>query len=188
VRDVAQHLEAWLAEGMGLLLTGSVGSGKTHVALGLVKLACGLGIEARFLTMAQLLGAIKATYDRERAASHRRRGPDAPGEAGLLDELAELPLLALDDLGTENPTPWARDRLYTLVNRRYLGQRLTVVTTNLSLDELADRLGERTVSRLWGASLVVNFCGADYRGRAKREALSRIRAQTAGLRVIRTAQ
>jgi DNA replication protein DnaC len=132
--------------------------------------------------MAELLGAIKATYDGKRG----RRG--ARGEADLLDELAQLPLLALDDLGAENPTPWARDRLYTLVNRRYLGQQLTVVTTNLSLEALADRLGEPTVSRLWGASLVVNFRGADYRERAKREALARVRAKTAGLRVIRKAQ
>jgi DNA replication protein DnaC len=188
VRDFAAHLEAWLAEGMGLMLTGNVGTGKTHVAVGLVKLACGLGVEARFLTMAELLGAIKATYDRERAAPHRRSGPGGASEADLLDELAGLPLLALDDLGAENPTPWARDRLYTLVNRRYLGQRLTVVTTNLSLEALADRLGERTLSRLWGASLVVNFRGADYRERAKREALARIRKQTANLRVVRPAQ
>jgi DNA replication protein DnaC len=185
VRDFAEHLETWLAEGMGLTLTGNVGTGKTHVAAGLVKLACGLGIEARFLTMAELLAAIKATYDRERAAPHRRGGADAPGEADLLDELAGLPLLALDDLGTENPTSWARDRLYTLVNRRYLGQRPTIVTTNLSLEALADRLGERTVSRLWGASLVVNLRGADYRERAKREALARIRAQTTNLRMVR---
>jgi len=188
VRDFATHLEAWLAEGMGLMLTGNVGAGKTHVAVGLVKLACGLGIEARFLTMAELLGAIKATYDRERAAAHRRGGTGRASEADLLGELAGLPLLALDDLGAENPTPWARDRLYTLVNRRYLGQRLTVVTTNLSLEALADRLGERTLSRLWGASLVVNFRGADYRERAKREALARIRAQTANLRVVRRAR
>ena len=79
------------------------------------------------------MGAIKATYDRERAAPHRRGKPDTPGEAGLLDELAALPLLALDDLGTENPTCWARDRLYTLVNRRYLAQRPTILTTTLSL-------------------------------------------------------
>lgn len=186
VRDFAEHLEVWLAEGMGLTLTGDVGTGKTHVAVGLIKLACGLGVEARFLTMAQLLGAIKATYDRERAASRRRRGPGAAGEADLLDELTELPLLALDDLGTENPTPWARDRLYTLVNRRYLGRQPTIVTTNRSPEELADRLGERTVSRLWGTSLVVNFRGADYRERAKREALARIRAQTSNLRVIQS--
>lgn len=188
VRDFAEHLEVWLAEGIGLTLTGNVGAGKTHVAVGLVKLACGLGIEARFLTMAELLAAIKATYDRERAVSHRRGGPGMSSEADLLDELADLPLLALDDLGTEIPTLWARDRLYTLVNRRYLGQRPMIVTSNLSLEVLAERLGERTVSRLWGASLVINFRGADYRERAKREALARIRARTADLRVLRSAR
>ncbi len=176
VRDFAQHLEIWQAEGMGLTLMGNVGTGKTHAAVGLIKLACGLGIEARFMTMDELLGAIKATYDEGR------------GEAELLAELAELPLLALDDLGTENPTPWARDRLYTLINRRYLAQRPTIVTTNLGLDALAERLGERTVSRLWGASLVINFRGADYRERDKRAALARIRARTSGLRVVRSAQ
>ncbi len=188
VRDFAEHLEVWLAEGMGLTLTGNVGTGKTHVAVGLVKLACGLGIEVRFLTMAELLGAIKATYDRERTASRRRGGASASGEADLLDELVDLPLLALDDLGAENPTPWVRDRLYTLVNRRYLDQRPMIVTSNLSLEALADRLGERTVSRLWGASLVVNFRGADYRERTKGKALARIRAQTANLRVVRPAR
>ncbi len=193
VRDFAEHLETWLAEGMGLTLTGNIGTGKTHVAVGLVKLACGLGIEARFLTMTELLGAIKATYDRaydrERGVPHRRGGgSDAPGEAGLLDELVALPLLALDDLGSENPTHWARDRLYTLINGRYLGQRPTIVTTNLSLEALAERLGDRTVSRLWGTSLVINFRGADYREQVKREALVRIRARTADLQVVRLAR
>lgn len=184
VRDFAGHLEVWLAEGMGLMLTGNVGTGKTHLAVGLIKLACGLGIEARFLTMSELLEAIKATYDRKREPSRWRGGGRAPGEAGLLDELAELPLLALDDLGAENPTSWTRDRLYTLINRRYLARRPMIVTSNLSLEALADRLGERTVSRLWGTSLVVNLRGADYRERAKREALARIRAQTTHLRVL----
>jgi len=185
VRDFAENMEVWLAEGMGLTLTGSVGTGKTHVAVGLIKLACGLGIAARFLTMAELLGAIKATYDRERAGSHRRREGGAPGESDLLDELAGLSLLAVDDLGAENPTPWACDRIYSLVNRRYLAQRATIVTTNLSLEELADRLGERTVSRLWGASLVIHLRGADYRERRKRETLAHIRAQTTNLRLAR---
>jgi DNA replication protein DnaC len=188
VRDYAEHLEAWLAEGMGLTLTGNVGTGKTHVALGLVKLACGLGIEARFLTMAELLAAIKATYDRERQVPHRRGRSGAAGEAELLDELADLPLLALDDLGSENPTHWVRDRLYTLINSRYLSQRPTIVTTNLSLEALADRLGERTVSRLWGVSLVINFGGADYREQVKRESLARVRARIANLQVTQPAR
>jgi len=188
VRDFADNLEIWLDEGMGLTLTGNVGTGKTHVAVGMIKLACGLGIEAKFMTMGELLGAIKATYNRERSAPRRRNSSIERGEAALLDDLAKLPLLALDDLGTENPTSWARDRLYSLINRRYLGQRTTIVTTNLTLEELANRLGERTISRLWGASLVINFRGADYRERDKQAALARIRAQTAELRVIRTAQ
>ena len=183
VRNFAVHLKVWLAEGMGLTLMGSVGTGKTHIAVGLVKLACGLGIESRFLTMTELLGAIKATYGRDRMGSPRR-GSETPDEAGLLDELAGVPLLVLDDLGTENPTPWARERLYTLVNRRYLGQRPVIVTTNLTLEELARRLGERTVSRLWGTSLVINLRGRDYRERARRQTLSRIRSHTSELHVL----
>jgi len=189
IQDYADHLEAWLAEGMGLVLYGHVGTGKTHVAIGLIKLACGLGIEARFLTMGELLESIKATYDRERGLRHRRGGartPDealrlAQDEAGLLGELAALPLLALDDLGTENPTPWARDRLYRLVNRRYLARMPTIVTTNLGPDRMVERVGDQTLSRLWGASLVIEFRGSDYRTRAKQATLRQLRSQNVRL-------
>jgi DNA replication protein DnaC len=184
VQDYAEHLEEWLAEGVGLTLYGAVGTGKTHIAVGLVKLACGLGIEARFLTMAELLGAIKATYDRNRTVPHRRSESDALSEAGLLDKLAELPLLALDDLGTENPTSWARDRLYTLVNRRWLAERPIIVTTNYGPETLVERLGERTVSRLWGTSLRVRLQGSDYRERTRRNKIRRMRARAANLQVV----
>jgi len=184
IQDYTDHLETWLAEGMGLTLTGNVGTGKTHAAVGLVKLACGLGIETRFSTMADLLGRIKATYDRDN--DHRRANGER--ETDVLDELAAVPLLALDDLGTENPTAWARDRLYTLVNRRYLAQRPVIATTNLSPEELASRLGERTISRLCGATLVVGLRGTDHRERVKRQALRRIRAKTANLRVLPPSQ
>lgn len=172
IQDYADHLETWLAEGMGLVLSGNVGAGKTHVAVGLVKLACGLGIEAKFVNIADLLSRIKATYD-----------GDGEREAEILDELATVPLLALDDLGVEQPTTWARGRLYTLVNRRWLADRPSVVTTNYGPEMLADRLGERTISRLWGNSLRVRLQGSDYRERIRREKTRRARAQR-HLRVI----
>lgn len=128
VQDFADGLEAWLGEGMGLTLTGNVGTGKTHIAAALIKLACGLGIEGRFLTMDALPGRIKATCDRT-GTTHRRMTGER--ETDVLEELAAVPLLALDDLGTENSTSWARDRFYTLVNRRYLARRPTIVTTKL---------------------------------------------------------
>jgi len=181
IQDYADHLEAWLVEGMGLVLYGYVGTGKTHVAIGLIKLACGLGIEARFLTMGELLEGIKATYDRERGLRHRRGEARTRDEAGLLGELAALPLLALDDLGTENPTPWARDCLYRLINRRYLARRPTIVTTNLGPDRMVEQVGDQTLSRLWGASLVIEFRGSDYRTRAKQTTLRQLRSQNVRL-------
>lgn len=173
VQDYAQQLETWLTTGMGLTAYGNVGSGKTHVAVGLVKLACGLGIESSFSTASQLLARLKATYD---------GGSQQEGE--VLHQLATVPLLALDDLGTEHPTAWARARLYTLVNERYLAQRPTLVTTNYGPETLAERLGERTISRLWGTSLRVRFQGSDYRERVRRQKIRQVRDRLPHLRVL----
>ena len=72
---------------------------------------------------------------------------------GLLDRLTEVDLLHIDDLGAENRTDWVLEQLYSIVNARYEAERAIVATTNLMPDELAERLGARTVSRL------VEICG-----------------------------
>ena len=59
----------------------------------------------------------------------------------------------LDDLGAENQTDWVLEQLYSIVNARYEAERPIVATTNLMPDELSERLGPRTVSRL------VEICG-----------------------------
>jgi len=69
-------------------------------------------------------------------------------ESDLLDEVNAPDLLVLDDLGAEKTSEWVNDRLYLIVNRRYESGKPVVVTTNLSLDELIRKVGERTVSRL----------------------------------------
>ena len=147
----------------------AVGTGKTHLAVGLCKLACGLGIEALFLTMSQLLNRLKATYNNQ--------GNGSKQEIEVLRELADVPLLVLDDLGAENPSAWARDRIYDLVNRRYLAGRPLIVTTNHGPQALAEALSERAVSRLWGTSLRVRLQGNDYRERIRRQKLRRVRSR-----------
>ena len=169
IRDYAEHLEEWLEEGMGLVLYGAVGTGKTHLAVGLCKLACGLGIEALFLTMSQLLNRLKATYNNQ--------GNGSKQEIEVLNELTNVSLLVLDDLGAENPSAWARDRIYDLVNRRYLAGRPLIVTTNHGPQALAEALSERAVSRLWGTSLRVRLQGNDYRERIRRQKLRRVRSR-----------
>ena len=75
------------------------------------------------------------------------------GKLDLLDRLTAVDLLHIDDLGAENQTEWVLEQLYSIVNARYEAERAIVATTNLMPDELADRLGARTVSRL------VEICG-----------------------------
>jgi DNA replication protein DnaC len=62
-------------------------------------------------------------------------------------------LLHIDDLGAEHRTDWVLEQLYSIVNARYEAERPIVATTNLMPDELSERLGSRTVSRL------VEICG-----------------------------
>ena len=64
-----------------------------------------------------------------------------------------MDLLHIDDLGAENRTDWVLEQLYSIVNARYESERAIVATTNLMPDELSERLGARTVSRL------VEICG-----------------------------
>jgi DNA replication protein DnaC len=167
-----------LAQGLGLTLTGYVGTGKTHVAVGLVRLACGLGTRACFYSLPDLLARLKATYDDDHGpfdcAQGRRRRAPRERESDVLEALATVQLLALDDLGAARPNDWLRDRLYSLVNARYVAGRATIVTANEDLATLARCLGQRIVSRLAGASLELTFEGDDYRRRARDAQLERL--------------
>ena len=153
VQGYANRLEGYLATGVGLVLIGDVGTGKTHVAVGMAKIALGLGIGTLFLTMDDLLNRTRRTYD----------GTESDVQE-VMDKLAKVPLLVLDDLGVETPTEWARG-IYTLVNRRWLERKPLIVTTNLEPDDLEERLGTLTISRLWGSCYTMRFNGADYRAR-----------------------
>ncbi len=70
------------------------------------------------------------------------------GMLGFMDRLSAVDLLHIDDLGAENRTDWVLEQLYSIVNARYEAERAIVATTNLMPDELSERLGPRTVSRL----------------------------------------
>ncbi|CAA7601855.1 IstB-like ATP binding protein [Acididesulfobacillus acetoxydans] len=124
--------------GLGLLLTGSVGSGKTFLAAAIANALTEQGQQVLFLVVPDLLDELRATYDKRTETT----------EFDLLDTAREIPFLILDDLGAHNYTDWTRNRIYSILNFRMNEQLPTVMTTNLSLQELEDYLGERTTSRL----------------------------------------
>lgn len=123
---------------IGLLFSGSVGSGKTFLAAAIANVLIEQQTKLLFLVVPDLLDELRATYDSKSETS----------EYDLLDIARTIPVLILDDLGAHNYTDWTRNRLYTILNYRTNEQLPTIITTNLSFDEIETYLGERTCSRL----------------------------------------
>lgn len=151
-----------LRRGRGLVLTGNCGTGKTHLAVALLHcLIADYGLTGSFAEFTDLLRRIQEGYDRRAQST----------SFGVLQPILETDVLLLDDLGSMRVTDWVRDTLGLIVNERYSAQRITLITTNLprrvaadsKQETLADRVGERVVSRLEEMCYFVDLVGPDFR-------------------------
>jgi DNA replication protein DnaC len=138
-RDVASELDA----GRGMWFTGDVGTGKTTVAMLISKAAMAADRTVAIYSLPRLLGLLRDTYNEDARYSLN----------DLVERLCAVDLLHVDDVGSEQSTPWVLEQLYTIVNTRYEDGRAIVLTTNLEPPALREQIGERTVSRL------VEMCG-----------------------------
>jgi DNA replication protein DnaC len=141
VRSYVARVEKNLDRGRGLWIQGDVGTGKTTLAMLVSKAALQAGRSVAIYSLPRLLNLLREAIDSEQ------------GMLDLLDRLTAVDLLHLDDLGAEKRTDWVLEQLYSIVNSRYEAERAIVATSNLMPDELSERLGARTVSRL------VEICG-----------------------------
>ena len=139
IRDYCDNIDAELAEGNGIWLHGSAGTGKTSLAMLVSKTALEAGHTVAIYSMPRLLARIRRTYDTDSSEE---------GYLSFFDRLTSVDLLHIDDLGAEKKTDWVLEQLYAIVDRRYEERRSIVVTTNMETDELKEQIGERTVSRL----------------------------------------
>ena len=135
-RRFAETVGEQLDAGRGLWFMGPVGTGKTTLAMLVAKAAMRAGRSVAIYSLPRLLNEIRDTHRAER--SH----------IDLLDRLAHVDLLHIDDVGAERTTDWVLEELYSIVNARYEDERSIVLTTNLNGDELSVQIGQRTVSRL----------------------------------------
>lgn len=161
-------------EGRGLLLTGSVGVGKTHLAVGIVQaLITEKGVQALFCDYRELLKRIQESYNPQVAST----------ELQILTPIFEAEVLILDELGAQKPTDWVWDTVALILNTRYNDKRTTLITTNypnaaaalarssdkaIREETLGDRIGERMRSRLAEMCVEVEMRGNDLRQSVKK--------------------
>jgi len=142
--NFAKNRQGWL------LLTGRYGSGKTHLAASIANYAIEAGVSTLFLTVPDLLDWLRYSYS----------GGDMTFE-DRFEEIREIPLLILDDFGTQNATAWAQEKIFQIMNHRYINQLPTVVTSNILINDFEGRIR----SRLQDPNLVtmVKILAPDYR-------------------------
>jgi DNA replication protein DnaC len=144
----------------GLLFTGSVGTGKTHLATAILHGLLEKDISCLFYEFGALLKEIQNSYNPVSQVS----------EMKVLAPVYETEVLVLDELGASKPTDWVRDTMMQIIGARYNERRLTIFTTNYldtrrspAEETLEDRVGARLRSRLYEMCKTVIIDGDDYR-------------------------
>jgi DNA replication protein DnaC len=162
--------------GKGLLFTGSIGVGKTHLAVGVLRrLVQERGAHGLFCDFRELLKNIQNSYNPQVSTT----------ELELLKPVFAAEVLVLDDLGAQKPSGWVEDTVALILNSRYNEKQTTIITTNYAdlpaasgnltdveraarEQTLGDRIGDRMRSRLAEMCVRVEMTGKDFRETVKR--------------------
>lgn len=141
----------------GLLLTGAVGTGKTHLASAIANSLIDKLYSVYFGNVVDIMSFIKSTYNKESSLTE---------EEAVNIMTKEVDLFIIDDLGKENSTNNTLALLYQLINRVYDNKKSIIITTNYNSIDLARKLGDRgqaIVSRITEMCEPVIFEGEDWR-------------------------
>src|SRR6266567_92806 len=168
-----RFVEEYPLQKTGLLFIGTIGTGKTHLAVGAIQeLLRSKGVPCRFCDYRELLKEIQNSYNASVQTT----------ELEILRPIFEAEVLVLDELGAVKPSEWVWDTVSLILNTRYNDKRTTIITTNFSdqpagqssgargaarEETLGDRIGERMRSRLHEMCRVIQMDGVDFRQRVQ---------------------
>jgi len=142
-----------------LVLMGQTGCGKTHLAAAIVNYRYQAGKPGLFVVVPDFLDHLRSAFNPESKVSYDQ----------LFEGVKTASLLVLDDFGEQTTTPWAREKLYQVINYRYNARLATVVTTRYSLEEILEQVEAAISSRMVDhkISTPFNIIVPDYRGDLK---------------------
>jgi DNA replication protein DnaC len=180
--EARRFVEEYPVHNAGLLFVGDIGVGKTHLAVGILKLLMrNKSIGCLFYDYRELLKDIQNSFNPSVQET----------EMDILRPVFETEILLIDELGAVKPTDWKWDTISDIINRRYNAQRTTIFTTNFPdeaetglagvrdlrsrgaadranrRETLGDRITERMRSRLHEMCKVVKMHGDDFRVKVK---------------------
>jgi DNA replication protein DnaC len=178
-----RFVEEYPTNKKGLLLVGTVGVGKTHLSVGIIRhLILMKGIHCLFCDYRELLKSIQNSYNPQVQAT----------EMEILRPVFDTEVLVLDELGAVRSSEWVFDTVNYVLNSRYNDNKTTIITTNfpdgpedtnIEIDNLrsptaaeraarretlGDRIGERMRSRLHEMCKIIKMTGPDYRQTGKK--------------------
>lgn len=158
-RRYAEKWDAAKIHGIGLLLWGDTGNGKTFAAACIANYLIDRGTPAMITSFPKIIGA---------------RWEDRPQ---IMEAIRRYPLLVLDDFGTERTTDFALETVYSAVDERYKSGKPLIITTNLTLDELCNPPGiaqQRIFERVLEMCTPIAF-----RGKSRRSEIAERRKEIA---------
>lgn len=178
LKDARKFVEVYPVDtaGKGLLFTGSIGVGKTHLAVGVLqRMVRERGVKGLFCDYRELLKSIQNSYNAQVNMT----------ELEVLKPVFAAEVLILDDLGAQKPNDWVWDTVALILNTRYNDKQSTIITTNYAdlpagggaqtdaeraarEPTLGDRIGDRMRSRLAEMCIRVEMTGKDFRQSVKR--------------------
>lgn len=146
----AQNPNGWL------IFIGSYGTGKTHLAAAISHFLENAGVRVMFVTVPDLLDFLRETFSPTSPVTFDRR----------FQAVRNAPVLVLDDMGTENATSWAKEKLFQIIDFRYVRKLPTVITSASRLESMEPRIA----TRLTDARLCTTFAitAPNYTERMKR--------------------
>ena len=139
-------------EGKGLFLTGTVGTGKTHLLAAIIDYIARIYKRkinrVMYFTSTGLLNEIRNSYNKSEE---------------FVNKVKHCQLLLIDDFGAEKTTDWVLETYFEIIDYRYSNLLPTIIATNLTDKEIKEKLSERIMSRIYEVNKGIKLIGKDYR-------------------------